>query len=153
MIQRYATMRGGRLFQPNSEESNGKEAVILQDSARGHFPVYLSARGSSPDVIHLRAHWSARCAHSKRFRLHGCVNRFNDRNALLTATVRESHDSSALRVVGNGRFWVAGDDDFGPFVRFIDVSLASIVELFESVYEDMPLPSAAELERSLAMTG
>ena len=82
------------------------------------------------------------------------MNRFNDRNALLTATVRESHDSSALRVVGNGRFWVAEDDDFGPFVRFIDVSLASIVELFESVYEEvLQLPSAAELERSLPITG
>lgn len=164
MIQRYATMRGGRLFHANGEEANGKEAVILQDSARGHFPVYLSARGSSPtherlreeqraDVIQLRAHWLARCVHSKRFRLHDCVNRFNDRNALLTATVGESHDSSALRVVGNGRFRVAGDDDFGPFVRFVDVSLASIVELFESVYEEMQLPSAAELERSLPMTG
>jgi hypothetical protein len=158
MIQRYAKMRRERLFhangaEANGEEANGEEYVILQDSARGHFPVYLSARGSSPDVVQLRAHFSARCAHTKRFRLHDCVDRFNDRNKLLTATVRESHDSSALGVVGKSRFWVRDEGDFGPFVRFVDMSLASAVKLVERVYEEMKLPSAAELERSLPMTG
>jgi hypothetical protein len=95
----------------------------------------------------------ARRAYTKRFRLHDCVNRFNDRNKLLTATVRESDDSSALGVVGNSRFWVRDEDDFGPFVRFVDMSLASAVKLVERVYEEMELPSAAELERSLPMTG
>ena len=153
MIQRYAKMRRERLFHSNGEAANGEEYVILQDSARGHFPVYLSARGSSPDVVQLRAHFSARRAHTKRFRLHDCVNRFNDRDTLLTATVRESHDSSALGVVGDSRFWVRDEGDFGPFVRFVDMSLALAVQLVESVYEEMQLPSAAELERSLPMTG
>lgn len=153
MIQRYAKMRRERLFHSNGEAANGEEYVILQDSARGHFPVYLSARGSSPDVVQLRAHFSARRAHTKRFRLHDCVNRFNDRDKLLTATVRESHDSSALGVVGDSRFWVRDEGDFGPFVRFVDMSLALAVQLVESVYEEMQLPSAAELERSLPMTG
>ena len=153
MIQRYAKMRRERLFHSNGEAANGEEYVILQDSARGHFPVYLSARGSSPDVVQLRAHFSARRAHTKRFRLHDCVNRFNDRDKLLTATVRESHDSSALGVVGDSRFWVRDEGDFGPFVRFVDMSLALAVQLVESVYEEMQLPSAAELEPSLPMTG
>jgi hypothetical protein len=153
LIERYAKLRRERLFHANLGEANGEEYVILQDSARGHFPVYLSARGSSPDVVQLRAHFLARRAHTKRFRLHDCVNRFNDRNKLLTATVRESDDSSALGVVGNSRFWVRDEDDFGPFVRFVDMSLASAVKLVERVYEEMELPSAAELERSLPMTG
>ena len=153
MIERYAKMRRERLFHSNGEAANGAEYVILQDSARGHFPVYLSARGSSPDVVQLRAHFSARRAHTKRFRLHDCVNRFNDRDKLLTATVRESHDSSALGVVGDSRFWVRDEGDFGPFVRFVDMSLALAVQLVESVYEEMQLPSATELERSLPMTG
>ena len=153
MIERYAKMRRERLFHSNGEVANGEEYVILQDSARGHFPVYLSARGSSPDVVQLRAHFSARRAHTKRFRLHDCVNRFNDRDKLLTATVRESHDSSALGVVGDSRFWVRDEGDFGPFVRFVDMSLALAVQLVENVYEEMQLPSAAELERSLPMTG
>jgi hypothetical protein len=72
---------------------------------------------------------------------------------LLTATVRESHDSSALGVVGGSRFWVRDEGDFGPFVRFVDMSLALAVQLVESVYEEMQLPSAAELERPLPMTG
>jgi|HubBroStandDraft_3_1064219.scaffolds.fasta_scaffold173408_2 hypothetical protein len=153
MIERYAKMRRERLFHSTGEAANGEEYVILQDSARGHFPVYLSARGSSPDVVQLRAHFSARRAHTKRFRLHDCVNRFNDRDKLLTATVRESHDSSALGVVGGSRFWVRDEGDFGPFVRFVDMSLALAVQLVESVYEEMQLPSAAELERPLPMTG
>ncbi len=153
MIARFAKMRRERLFHSNREAANGAEFVILQDSARGHFPVYLSARGSSPDVVQLRAHFSARRAHTKRFRLHDCVNRFNDRDKLLTATVRESHDSSALGVVGDSRFWVRDEGDFGPFVRFVDMSLALAVQLVESVYEEMQLPSATELERSLPMTG
>ena len=153
MIERYAKMRRERLFHSNGEAANGEEYVILQDSARGHFPVYLSARGSSPDVVQLRAHFSARRVHTKRFRLHDCVNRFNDRDKLLTATVRESHDSSALGVVGDSRFWVRDEGDFGPFVRFVDMSLALAVQLVENVYEEMQLPSAAELERSLPMTG
>ena len=153
MIERYAKVRRERLFHSNGEAANGEEYVILQDSARGHFPVYLSARGSSPDVVQLRAHFSARRAHTKRFRLHDCVNRFNDRDKLLTATVRESHDSSALGVVGDSRFWVRDEGDFGPFVRFVDMSLALAVQLVENVYEEMQLPSAAELERSLPMTG
>jgi hypothetical protein len=109
--------------------------------------VYMGTRGSSPDVVTLRAHWSARCAHTERIRLDECVNRFNDRNKLLTASVRERHDSSALEVVGNSRFWVRDEDDFRPFVRFVDMSLASAVKLFEGVYAEMELPSAAELAR------
>jgi len=105
------------------------------------------------DLVELRAHWSARCVQSNRVRLHECVNRFNDRNKLLTASVRESHLSPALTVVGKSRFWIRDDDDFRPFVRFIDMSLASAVKLFEFVYEEMNVPSAAELERSLRLTG
>lgn len=158
MIERYAKTRQERLF-----HATGAESVILQDSARGHFPVYLSARGSSSDErlreeqstdrVELRAHWSARCTHTDQFRLQEFVNRFNARNKLLTASVRQSHDSSALTVVGNSRFWVRDEDDFRPFARFVDMSLASAVKLFESVYEEMNVPSAGELDRCLRLTG
>lgn len=148
MIERYAKTRQERLF-----HATGAESVILQDSARGHFPVYLSARGSSPDRVELRAHWSARCTHTDQFRLQEFVNRFNARNKLLTASVRQSHDSSALTVVGSSRFWVRDEDDFRPFARFVDMSLASAVKLFESVYEEMNVPSAGELDRCLRLTG
>lgn len=142
MIERYAKTRRERLFR-----ADGGECLILQDSARGHFPVYMGTRGSSPDVVTLRAHWSARCAHTERIRLDECVNRFNDRNKLLTASIRESHGSSALEVVGNSRFWVRDEDDFRPFVRFVDMSLTSAAKLFEGVYAEMELPSSAELAR------
>jgi hypothetical protein len=188
MIERYAKTRRERLFR-----ASGEESVILQDSARGHFPVYLGARRSSTDerlreerqaderlreerqaderlreerqaderlreerqadLVQLRAHWSARSLQSNRVQLHECVNRFNDRNKLLTASVRESHFSPALAVVGKSRFWVTDDDDFRPFVRFIDMSLASAVKLFEFVYDEMLVPSAAEPRRSLPLTG
>ena len=147
MIERYAKTRGERLFR-----ANGGDFLLLQDSARGHFPVYMHARSSSPDVVTLRAHWSARCAHTERMRLHESVNRFNARNASVTASVRDSHDSSALQVVVNSRFWVRDERDFGPFVRFADMSLASAARLFEQIYADTQPPSAAELGRCLLIT-
>lgn len=137
MIKRYAQTRSERLFR-----ASGGESLMLQDSARGHFPVYLSSRGSSPDVVTLRAHWS-RCARTERIRLHERVNRFNDRNKLLTASICESHGTSALEVVGKSRFWVRDEDDFAPLSRFIDMSLASAVRLFEGLYAEVRLSSAA----------
>ncbi len=137
MIERYAQTRGERLFR-----ASGGERLMLQDSARGHFPVYLSARGSSPDVVTLRAHWS-RCERTERVRLQECVTRFNGRNKLLTASICESHATSALEVVGRSRFWVRDESDFAPFARFADRSLASAVKLFEGLYAEMRLSSAA----------
>ena len=122
---------------------------MLQDSAHGHFPVYMSGRGSSPDAVTLRARCVVRCAQAERIRLHECVNRFNARNALLTASVHESH---ALEVVGSGRFWVRDERDFTPFVRFVDTSLALATRLVESVYAETHLHFCAELERSLRIT-
>ena len=148
LIERYAKTRRERLFRPN-----GADNVLLQDSARGHFPVYLSPHGSSPDLVGLRAVWSARCLHTKRHRLHDCVNHFNDRNKLLTASVHETHDSRALEVVGKSQFWVRDEEDFRPFVRFVDMSLASAVNLFERVYDEMELPSAAQLDPWLQNAG
>lgn|GEM_PF-2329020 len=147
LIERYARTRGQRLFRGDEGES-----VLLHDSARGHFPVYMSARGSSPDLVTLRARWSARCAHTERIRLQECVNRFTARNALLTANIHESHDFSALAVVGNSRFWVRDEDDFRPFTRFVDMSLALAAKLFEDVYAEMTLASPAELETCLQLS-
>jgi hypothetical protein len=158
LIERYAKTRSERLFRGDGE------SLILHDSALGHFPVYMSARGSSPDLVTLRARWSARCAHTERIRLHECVNRFNVRNALLTASVHDSHDFSALAVVGNSRFWVRDEDDFRPFARFVDMSLASATKLFEDVYAEITravcasrkrssLSSPAELERYFQLSG
>lgn len=146
MIERYAKKRSERLFR-----ANDGEYVQLQDSARGHFPVYMHACGSSPDVVTLRAHWSARCAHTKRIHLRECVNRFNDRNPWLTVSVREAHDSSALTVVVNSSILLADEVDFGVFVRFVDLSLASAAKLFEQVYPGTQLPSPAELRRCLQL--
>jgi hypothetical protein len=148
LIERYARTRSQRLFQ-----SDERESVLLHDSARGHFPVYMSARGSSPDLVTLRARWSARCAHTERIRLQECVNRFTARNALLTANIHESPDFSAAAVVGNSRFWVRDEDDFRPFTRFVDMSLALAAKLFEDVYAEMTLVSPAELERCLQLSG
>ena len=145
LIDRYAKTRSQRLFRREGE------SVLLHDSAHGHFPVYMSARGSSPDPVTLRARWSARCAHTERTRLEECVNRFNVRNALLTANVHESHDLSALAVVGNSRFWVRDGDDFRPFARFVDMSLALATTLFEDVYAEMTLP--AEPEKCFQLSG
>ena len=148
LIERYAKTRRERLF-----HSNGNEFVILQDSARGHFPVYMRARDSSPDVVSLRARWSAGFAHAERIRVHELVNRFNDRNKWLTASIRETHDRSALRVVGNFRFWVRDEVDFAAFVRFVDLSLAAATKLFEAVYAEATLSSPAELERCFQLSG
>lgn len=137
MIERYAKMRGDRLFR-----ACGGESLMLHDSARGHFPVYLSARGSSPDVVTIRAHWS-RCARTERVRLNEYVNRFNARNALLTATICESHGTSGLEVIAKSRFWVRDEDDFRPFVRFADRALASAGQLFEAIYAELGSYSAA----------
>jgi hypothetical protein len=147
LIERYAKTRRERLFRGGDGES-----LLMHDSAHGHFPVYMSARGSSPDLVTLRARWSARCAHTERIRLQECVTRFNVRNALLTARVQESHDFSALAVVGKSRFWVRDEDDFRPFARFVDISLASAAKLFEDVYTEMKLPSLAELERCFQLS-
>jgi hypothetical protein len=147
LIERYAKTRSQRLFRGDEGES-----VLLHDSAHGHFPVHMSARGSSPDLVTLRARWSARCAHAERIRLQECVNRFNVRSALLTAHVHESHDFSALAVVGNSRFWVRDEGDFRPFARFVDMSLASAVKLFEDVYAEMTL-APAEPERCFQLSG
>ena|SRR6185312_1323017 len=137
MIERYAKTRGERLF-----HASGGESLMLHDSARGHFPVYLSVRGSSPDVVTLRAHWS-RCARTERIRLHEYVNHFNEHDALLTASVCESHGTSALEIVAKSRFWVRDDDDFRPFVRFVDRSLAAAARLFEAIYTDQASHSIA----------
>src|SRR5262249_54986874 len=48
MIKRYARTRGERLFRAYEGQY-----LILQDSARGHFPVYMRPHGSSPDVVEL----------------------------------------------------------------------------------------------------
>ncbi|HUL98424.1 MAG TPA: YbjN domain-containing protein [Mycobacterium sp.] len=131
MIERYARTRGERLFR-----ADGGEYLILQDSARGHFPVYMRATGSSPDVVKLRARWSAGLARADRSRLLEWVNHFNDRDAWLMASVRDAHDPAALRVVVNSRFYVADEADFGAFARFVDLSLASAAEVFEGVYAE-----------------
>jgi hypothetical protein len=58
MIERYAKTRGERLFR--ADEGG---YLILQDSARGHFPVHMRAHGS---VVELRPRWSPRVAHADR---------------------------------------------------------------------------------------
>jgi Putative bacterial sensory transduction regulator len=142
MIKRYARTRGERLFRAYEGQY-----LILQDSARGHFPVYLRPHGSSPDAVELCARWSARLAHAERIRLLELVNRFNDRNQWLTASVRDTNDASALTVVGRSRFCITDEVDFGAFARFVDLSLASAAKLFEAVYAEMKLPSSAEIGR------
>ena len=131
VIQRYARTRGERLFRTGEGEF-----LMLHESARGHFPVYLHARGSSPDVVSLRANWSAGLARTELSRLHAYVHRFNECNPWLTARVRHCHDSFALEIVGHIGF-CSTDDDFGTFARFVDMSLSAAAKLFERVYSEI----------------
>jgi Putative bacterial sensory transduction regulator len=142
MINRYARTRGERLFR-----ADDGGYLMLQDSARGHFPVYLRPHDSSPDVVELCARWSARLAHAERSRLLEWVNRFNDRNPWLTASVRDTNDASAPTVVGNSRFCITNEVDFGAFARFVDLSLASATKLFEGVYAEIKLSPSDDIER------
>ncbi|MGE5696133.1 MAG: hypothetical protein ACM4D3_13140 [Candidatus Sericytochromatia bacterium] len=132
VIERYAKTRGIRLIRAGEGEF-----LMLQDSARGHFPVYMHARGSSRDGISLRAHWSAGLGRAELSLLHECVKRFNDHNPWLTASVREGPGSFALRIVGHIRFRATDEADFGVFARFLDMSLSTAARLFERVYSDM----------------
>ena len=132
VVERYAKTRGERLFR-----ADGGEFLMLHESARGHFPVYMHAHGSSPDVVSLRAHWSAGLARAELSRLREYVSRFNDRNPWLTASVGNSHDSYAIRIVGHIRFCAKDQADFGAFARFVDMSLSSAAKLFERVYSEI----------------
>jgi hypothetical protein len=142
MIERYARKRGRWLY-----GSDDGAYLMFENSLAGRFPVHLSASGSTPDFVTLRAHSSARFARAERTRLLEWVNRFNDRTQRLTASVMDSADSSGLRIVGSGRFCVSGKTDFNIFTKFVDQTLASAAELFEGVEAEMELPSAAELQK------
>ena len=131
MVKRYARTRGERLFRTGEGEF-----LMLHEAARGHFPVYMHARGSSPDVVSFRAHWSAGLARTELSRLHAHVDRFNGCTPWLTASVRHSHDSFALEIVGHIRF-CSTDDDFATFARFVDMSLSAATKLFETVYSEI----------------
>jgi len=141
MIERYGELRGQRLF-----HADGGEYLLRRNSAAGQFHVYLRARGSSPDVVEFRARSFARFPHAERTRLLEWVNRFNDCIQWLPASVRSSRYSADLAVVGNSRFCVADEGDFGAFVRFADLFLAVAAKLFEGVDAEMKLPSPDELE-------
>ena len=148
MIERYAKKRSHRLFR-----AEDGEYLILTESTVGPFRAYMHPRGSSPDVVKCCASPFVSFPHLERDRLLELVNRFNNRNQWLTASVRDTHDMSRLRVVGNSRLSLSDEADFGVFVRFVDLSLETAAKLFETVDREMKLPSPAELQHWIQLSG
>jgi hypothetical protein len=142
LIQRYAKKRKESLCRDDSGQY-----LILVDSPIGQFTVYLRAQGTAPDVVKITARSSARYPVTERSRLVEWVNRFNQGNQWMTATVQDAPDSPHVQVVGTNLLCVSGHKDFGAFRAFVDMSVVSGYKLFRSVDEEMKLPSAAELEQ------
>lgn len=142
LIEGYLKARGYRRFRA----ADG-ECVITVASEAGSFPLYLRPSASSAPAIKVRARSGRAFPHAERVRLLEAVNRFNDHNGWLTASVRDTADGARLRVVGNSRFAVDEDTDMQTFSRFVDRSMVSAVILFEAIQEEMKLPSPQELKQ------
>jgi hypothetical protein len=140
LIEKYARKLREWLFRDDSGQ------YLMQiDSPIGQFPVYLRSQGTGPDVVKITARSSARYPVTERTRLVEWVNRFNQGNQWLTATVLDAPDSPHVQVVGTNLMCVSGRKDFGAFRAFVDMSLVSAYKLFKAVDEEMNLPSPAEL--------
>lgn len=144
MIDRYLAMRGHRIYR-----ADDGERLIEMTSTAGTFRVYLDVSRAASNVLTIRARSSAQYSAAERTRLLETVNRWNDRHHWLPASVRDGR-SSRLRVVGNGRFSITDETDFGAFARYADLAIAFAAKLFERVDAEMRLPSANQLEQWFA---
>lgn len=90
---------------------------------------------------------------AERGRLLEWVNRWNDHNPWLTASVRRTADGSQLRIVGNSTLFVVLDSEFPVLRRSVDLSLGAALKLFEAVNDGMVLPSTTQLEQWFDWTG
>lgn len=142
MIERYLGERRYRFFR-----ADDGECLVFISSQAGPFPVYLQARSSDPNVVKLRARTEVQFSHAERSRLLEWVNRWNENNAWLTASVRPTADGSHLRIVGNSTFFVVVDSEFPVLRRFADLALAAALKLFEAVKTELVLPSPSQLEK------
>jgi hypothetical protein len=140
LIEDYAKRLGECLFRDESGQ------YLVVDSPIGQFAVYLRTQGTSPDVVKVTARWSGRYPVTERTRLVEWVNRFNQGNQWLTATVQDAPDSPHVQIVGTNLLCVSGPEDFGAFRAFVDMSLVSAYKLFKAVDAEMELPSASELD-------
>jgi hypothetical protein len=84
---------------------------------------------------------------AERGRLLELVNRWNDGNQWLSASIRAGQGAGRLRIVGNSRLSITGDGDFAVFARMADLAIASAAKLFEELDTEMKLPSAEQLEK------
>lgn len=141
MIERYLRERRYRFFR-----SDDGEYLVFISSQAGQFPVYMLSRSSDPNVVTLRARTQAQFPHAERGRLLEWVNRWNDKNPWLTASVRPTTDGSRLRVVGHSPFFVVVDSEFPVLRRFADLAFAAALKLFEAVRTELVVPSPAQLE-------
>lgn len=141
MIERYFRKRGYRIYR-----AFDGECLAIVASAAGVFRVYMRVSSASPDVVKLRARTSVDFPVAERGRLLELVNKWNDGNQWLSASIRDGQESR-LRIVGNSRLSITGDGDFAVFARMADLAIASAAKLFEELDTEMKLPSAEQLEK------
>jgi len=148
LIEKYLRERRNRFYR-----ADDGEFVILVGSTTAPFQMFMRARGTAPTVVKIRARWSMRFPRAERNRLLELVNKWNDHNQWLTASIRDTHDGTDLRVVGNSRIAVDENVDFSTFRWFVDLSVASAAKLFEEVAAEMKLPSPSEFEKWFEQDG
>lgn len=141
LIEKYLREQGYRFFR-----AEDGECLVFISSKAGPFQVHMRTRSGAPNVVKFGARAGMRFPLAERGRLLELVNRWNDQDPWLTASVRPTADGSQLRVVGNSTFFVVLDAEFPVLRRFADLSLASALKLFELLNSEMRLPSAAQLE-------
>lgn len=142
MIERYLREQRYRF-----DRADDGDYLAFISSGAGHFQVYLRSRVSSPNVVRFAARSGMEFAHADRNRLLEWANSWNDRDPWVTASIRDTHDGSQLRIVGNSTVFVAKDSELPVFRRFADLSFASAVKLFEAADSEMNLPSPTDLQR------
>jgi hypothetical protein len=142
MIERYFRKRGYRIYR-----ADDGECLAIVASAAGVFRVYMRMSTATPDVVKLRARTAVDFPVAERGRLLELVNRWNDGNQWLSASIRAGQAASRLRIVGNSRLSITGDGDFAVFARMADLAIASAAKLFEELDTEMKLPSAEQLEK------
>lgn len=148
MIERYLREQRYRFFR-----AEDGECLVFMSSKAGPFQLHLRTRNGAPNVVKFGVRAGLRFPLEERGRLLEWVNRWNDQNQWLTASVRPTTDGSQLRVVGNSTLFVVLDSEFAVLRRFADLSLASATKLFEAVNNEMALPSPTQLEEWFEWTG
>jgi hypothetical protein len=141
LIEKYAKRLEEWLFRDDDGQY-----LMLVDTPLGQFPVYLRSQGTGPDVVKVSARSQARYPVTERTRLVEWVNRFNQGNQWMTATVQDAPDSPHVQVVATNLLCVTGHKDFGAFRAFVDMSLVSAYKLFKAADAEMALPTPTELE-------